>query len=298
MASLIGQNLILFHQSNLNTKKKEIYLTYFAPLIMGKKEKNDVAREHPFQAVFLLDVTSSPFTPLTSETSLGLCPLANRTLLETTFEFFIRNDITELYLICQNNHEEIEKYVNSQDWHMKITILKMGPTLSLGDCLRELDKERVIRSDPFLLLSGYIVSNLILKTYIEKHKARKKKDSLAIMTMFLKQKPKTWGLQPVHSDLIIACNTNNQQMVLYDNNPNDSECTISTVCYNEHSSITFHADVVDCYLDLCSPEVLVTFSDNFDYVDLRKHFVHNEVHNYELGNHIFAEIIIDEVIEY
>lgn len=31
--------------------------------------------------------------------------------------------------------------------------------------------------------------------------------------------------------------------------------------------------VQDCYIDICSPEVLSLFTDNFDYQHLRRHFV-------------------------
>lgn len=29
----------------------------------------------------------------------------------------------------------------------------------------------------------------------------------------------------------------------------------------------------DCYIDICSPEVLSLFTDNFDYQHLRRHFI-------------------------
>lgn len=32
-------------------------------------------------------------------------------------------------------------------------------------------------------------------------------------------------------------------------------------------------DMQDCYIDICSPEVLSLFTDNFDYQHLRRHFV-------------------------
>lgn len=34
----------------------------------------------------------------------------------------------------------------------------------------------------------------------------------------------------------------------------------------------FHV-MQDCYIDICSPEVLSLFTDNFDYQHLRRHFV-------------------------
>ncbi|KAI4294765.1 hypothetical protein MLD38_040911 [Melastoma candidum] len=41
----------------------------------------------------------------------------------------------------------------------------------------------------------------------------------------------------------------------------------------DNSSITLHNDMQDCYIDICSPEVLSLFTDNFDYQHLRRHFV-------------------------
>jgi translation initiation factor eIF-2B subunit epsilon len=32
-------------------------------------------------------------------------------------------------------------------------------------------------------------------------------------------------------------------------------------------------DLDDCYIDICSPEVLMLFTDNFDYQHLRRDFV-------------------------
>ena len=29
----------------------------------------------------------------------------------------------------------------------------------------------------------------------------------------------------------------------------------------------------DCYIDICSPEVLILFNDNFDYQHIRRHFL-------------------------
>ena len=56
----------------------------------------------------------------------------------------------------------------------------------------------------------------------------------------------------------------------------------------------FHYDVLDCHIDVCSPEVLVHFSDNIDYQDIRSDYVHNEVQNLELGYRFFAHVITNE----
>lgn len=45
---------------------------------------------------------------------------------------------------------------------------------------------------------------------------------------------------------------------------------VSVVLYpkfdgQEHGELQFRSDLLDCHVDVCSPEVLVQISDNFDY---------------------------------
>jgi len=41
--------------------------------------------------------------------------------------------------------------------------------------------------------------------------------------------------------------------------------------------MTLRSDLLDCHVDICSPEVLWRFSENFDYLELRKGFLASEV---------------------
>lgn len=61
----------------------------------------------------------------------------------------------------------------------------------------------------------------------------------------------------------------------------------------EHDSLTLHTDLLDCHVDICSPEVLWQFSENFDYLELRDNFVSSEVANLDLGKYIFAKVLQD-----
>jgi translation initiation factor eIF-2B subunit epsilon len=62
----------------------------------------------------------------------------------------------------------------------------------------------------------------------------------------------------------------------------------------DHPALKFHTDLLDCHIDICSPELLLQFSDNFDYLDIRRHFIQNEVLNWELGMHIYGYILKNE----
>ena len=50
-------------------------------------------------------------------------------------------------------------------------------------------------------------------------------------------------------------------------------------------------DLLDCHIDVCSPEVVAQIADNYDYKDLRADYVHNEVLNTDLGYRIYAHEI-------
>ena len=57
--------------------------------------------------------------------------------------------------------------------------------VSAGEALRLIDHKHVIRSD-FVLVSGDVVTNIDLKDALERHRARRKKEKLAVMTVCLR----------------------------------------------------------------------------------------------------------------
>ena len=59
--------------------------------------------------------------------------------------------------------------------------------------LRELDRRNVIKSDPFILMQGDVVTNVDLHEAMEGHKLRRKKDNTAIMTVLM-QEVGGWGI--------------------------------------------------------------------------------------------------------
>ena len=44
----------------------------------------------------------------------------------------------------------------------------------------------------------------------------------------------------------------------------------------DHLGLVLRTDLLDCHVDICSPELMVQFSDNFDYQDIRRDFIQNE----------------------
>jgi hypothetical protein len=51
------------------------------------------------------------------------------------------------------------------------------------------------------------------------------------------------------------------------------------------------SDLMDCHIAICAPEVLMLFSDNFDYQHLKRDFVCGVLSEEELGNKVFTHTI-------
>jgi NDP-sugar pyrophosphorylase family protein len=126
--------------------------------------------------------------------------------------------VRELFLISTHGTEALEQFLNAHasstthspttdnnsnkhtfhrsnstntshkiSWSSKLTIslLKFTDCTNIGDALRELDRRNVIKSDPFILMQSDVITNVDLRTVLELHEARKKKDNSAIMTVLL-----------------------------------------------------------------------------------------------------------------
>jgi translation initiation factor eIF-2B subunit epsilon len=123
----------------------------------------------------------------------------------------------------------------------------------------------IIRSDPFILISGDVISNLNLKAAIAYHKEKRKADSNAILTVVLKEVHQKAGAKPIMEDLIVAMDKSTSQMLLFEDSYKKDCVEIPVEILQEHQSISFRTDLMDCHVDICSPELMLQFSDNFDY---------------------------------
>ncbi|GFY92016.1 trimeric LpxA-like enzyme [Actinidia rufa] len=135
----------------------------------------------------------------------------------------------------------------------------------------------VIHGD-FVLISGDTLSNMSLTQVLEEHKERRKKDSNAVMTMVIKKSkpsPLTHQSRLGTDELFMAIDPDTNQLLYYEDKADHLKGTISldNILLADKSSVSLHNDKQDCYIDICSQEVLSLFTDNFDYQHLRRHFV-------------------------
>ena len=162
----------------------------------------------------------------------------------------------------------LQNYLLNSKWSTTLSVRCITSTacLSAGDALRELDAMGVIRSDPFILISGDVISNMDLKKAIAFHKEKRKEDNNCIMTVVLKQVQKSAGVKPVLTDLVVGLDRMTSQMLLFEDNYKKSNVKIPLEIMLEHQGgLNFRTDLLDCHVDICSPELMLQFSDNFDY---------------------------------
>jgi translation initiation factor eIF-2B subunit epsilon len=152
----------------------------------------------------------------------------------------------------------------------------------------------IVRSDPFILINGDVVSNMNLGDAIAFHKEKKKVDNNAVMTVTLKAVQKSAAVVPVLDDLVVAMDRTSKQILLFDNDITSKDIRIPLDVMMDHPGVNIRTDLLDCHVDICSPELLLQFSDNFDYQNIRKHFIKNEVVNWDLGMHIYGYVLHKE----
>jgi translation initiation factor eIF-2B subunit epsilon len=138
--------------------------------------------------------------------------------------------------------------------------------VSEGDALRELDAMNIVRSDPFILIQGGVVANINLKSAITFHKQKRADDPNNIMTVVLRKlKRPACSLVSLQDDLIVSMDRQTKQILLFENSLNDAHLRVSLDLMAQQEEMSFHTDLLDCRIDICSPEFLLQFSDNFDY---------------------------------
>lgn len=177
----------------------------------------------------------------------------------------------------------------------KLEILHSSSS-SIGDAMRDLDTRAILAND-FLIVYGDIISNLPLDAAMAAHRERRSKDKNAIMTMVLreagpKHRTKSQDITPV-----FVIDPTKDRCVHYEQMQPQStnrRVNIDPDILKEHQEIEVRQDLIDCGIDICTPDVLALWSDNFDYEYPRKGFLHSVLKDYELnGKTIHTHIVGD-----
>ncbi|BDD55603.1 hypothetical protein MPDQ_006913 [Monascus purpureus] len=268
------------------------------------KKGNNAAEEveESLQAVVLADTFETRFEPFTLDRPRCLLPLANTPLIEYTLEFLANAGVQDIFLYGGAHSDQVEKYINASKWRAasspfkQLTFLKSTST-SVGDVMRDLDGKHLITGD-FIVVSGDVVSNLPIESALAKHRARRETDKNAIMTMILREAGRDHRTKSSSYTPVFVIDPTKDRCLHYEEIDNHTETshhlTIDTDIITSHAELDIRQDLIDCSIDICTPDVLSLWSDSFDYQSPRKHFLYGVLKDYELnGKTIHTYIIKD-----
>lgn len=269
---------------------------------MSGKRELDAAPRTPLQAVVLADSFRQCFRPISVERPKVLMPLVNVPMLDYTLEWLLSAGVEEVFVFCCAHAAQIEAHLRSARWTSQpgfaLHTIVSTDCLSAGEALRLVDQRNVVRSD-FVLVSGDTVSNMSLQPVLAAHRARRAVDKLSILTMVTKRvsaQHRTARLGE-HA-LTLAMDPETSQLLHYEEGtgPSSAQAALSldSSLFSEHRRIQVRTDLLDCHIDICAPEVLFLFTDNFDYQHLRRDFVAGTLLEHELGNKIFVHQLSGE----
>jgi hypothetical protein len=88
-----------------------------------------------------------------------LLPLVNIPMLEYTLESLAATGVREILVVCCAHAEQIDAYLKSSSWpsrapHVRVHTITVEDAFSAGDALRRVHQLSLVRSDPFILISG------------------------------------------------------------------------------------------------------------------------------------------------
>ena len=255
--------------------------------------------EDVLQAVLLADSFQVKFRPLTQQKPKVLLPLLNIPLLEYSLEFLISGGVGELFVFCCSHAQQIQQYIDSVEngskWKRRkgliIRTIVSNSCFSFGDAMRHLDTLDLIKRD-FVLISGDVISNLKLDDVVKQHKARVAQDKRNMMTLILKQASHAHRTRPLADDAVLAIDPATSQLLLYENDRSSSRISLdNTLLMETKSAIQLRYDLMDSHISICTPEVLMLFTDNFDWQTFHGDFLTGVLGSEILGNKLFVHII-------
>ena len=167
---------------------------------------------------------------------------------------------------------------------------------SIGDCMRDLDSRDVVTGD-FLVVSGDVVANLNLEPALSRHRLRREADKNAIMTVVLSEAGAQFHNRAKRRWPVFVIDPTAERCLHYEEiggKGGSKYVALDPEFLTTHAEIEVREDLVDPYIDICTPEVLAQWSENFDYQSLRKSFLHGVLKDYELNGKTVHTYILQD----
>ena len=267
----------------------------------GKAKASDDKQDEIFRAIVLADSFETKFTPFTLERPRCLLPLANTPLLDYTLEFLASAGVHEIYMFAGAHTEQVEAYVQTSKWNQDsspfrhFSFLRDETATCVGDVMRSIDSKHIFeKSSDFLVVSGDVVAQYPINRALQAHRERKERNKDAIMTMLLQEAS---GEQQLHCRSVLptfVIDPINDRCIHYEecspNAPYGSHIDAEAL---KQPELDIRQDLIDCRIDICAPDILSLYSDNFDHQSPRKDFLFGVLKDHELNGKTIHTYIVE-----
>lgn len=206
--------------------------------------------------------------------------------------------VEEVFIFTSALSNQVEAYIEKSKWALpsspfQVNVINNPNSASVGDVMRELDQKTLIKSD-FILVSGDIVCNVPLQNILEGHKERKSANKSFIMTSVLRKVAPGHRTQPRGENTVFVTGSDTSRVLHYEylkHAPTTSTLAIPRELVKTNDSLTFQNDLLDCFIDIVSPDVPPLFTENFDWQHLRKDFLHGILMDELYGKTVHCHIL-------
>ena len=247
------------------------------------------------KAVIIGDTFTNLFYPINEIIPEILMPVCSIPILEYMIDFLYSNSIIEIIICAKKNASQLDSYLKK--YHRKNKNIKLVVSDSneefadVGDCLRKINAEKMITSD-FLLIRGLVISNIDVESIFNYHQLKKKEDPYCIMTSILKNYKNDVDVKTKYDENVLIYDKKTKRILQYESTYETRKISMNenikftvknltgTKNQNDVASANYfkiRSDLYETYMDICAPEVLNIFSENFDYQSIRDHLYKNVI---------------------
>ena len=161
--------------------------------------------------------------------------------------------------------------------------------------MRDLDQKKLITGD-FICVYGDVVANIPLEAALAAHRARREKNKTSIMTMVLREAGDLHRTKSHHMRTTFIIDPQTERCVHYEQvRPRETpRLDIAEEVLKDHVEVEVREDLIDCGIDICTPEVVAQYTDNFDWQMPRRGFLYGVLKDYETNQLMIHTHITDE----
>lgn len=290
----------------LTCRKPQFYLVFFFLSRCGSATSNSLAfhvqpshcaidcpamssrkdSDHSLKALVFVDSCGADSSPLVG----NFTSLLNLPVLSWQLGVLARYGVKEAIVLSS---EPVESIYQDPLGRMKVTALSSKSWSNEGDAIREIESRDDLRPvDDFVLVRQGAVFNVDVSQLVTAHKRRREADRNWLITTVLRK-----GAGSASSGLAVCVDTASGTLLKYVEEMDKDGVLVDTNGENSGlqngGSVEICSDVMDIGLDVCAPEFLVEFRENFYYDTVRAYIIEKlEGGEAEVfGNRMYAHYI-------